>query len=333
MLADSRSGYEQVPMLECPNENGVPEEESASMVNRGGSQASLTTLGGLKESPRLSWRERNLGREVPMKLAGTYFDQAMKGELKKWADERCMRAIKRADARNLISGRFVLRWKPQRGGPNEQIGASSSSSSLPRQTMAEFERLLKGNVPVPKAKPGPRGTLYTLCAIIPAPPQLCPKTGSALAREVPGITGYKATARLCAHGFRDTDWWVHRSPPTARRETRRVGFTISLREGWRIFSLDAPRAFLQARLLSRRVCMIAPVQARLAPDEVWEIPKPVYGLNDAAHLWCVECKVYIVDLGFYEVPGDPLHLRDLCGDQRLGPHGASLRGVDQCACR
>ena len=64
------------------------EEESVLMVNPGGYQAWLTTLGGLKDGNRLSWRERNLGREVPMSLAGDFFDEAMQSELRKFDEEK-----------------------------------------------------------------------------------------------------------------------------------------------------------------------------------------------------------------------------------------------------
>ena len=72
------------------------EEESVLMVNPGGYQAWLTTLGGLKDSNRLSWRERNLGREVPMALAGDFFDEAMQSGLRKF-DEEEWRAFDVAD--------------------------------------------------------------------------------------------------------------------------------------------------------------------------------------------------------------------------------------------
>ena len=57
------------------------EEESMLVINPGGYQAWLTTLGGLKDESRLSWREGELAREVPMGLAGNFFDEAMQTEL------------------------------------------------------------------------------------------------------------------------------------------------------------------------------------------------------------------------------------------------------------
>lgn len=306
LVSDDRQGYEQVLMVSCTNETGDDEMESVLLVNPGGYAAWLTTLGGLNDSSRLSWRERNLGREVPRQLAGNFFDEAMGVEVKKWYDEKCVSLIRRDEARNLISGRFVLRWKPQKGPvmtqPSPPTKSSSSKALPPPETQdAELARLLKSTAPVPKAAIGPKGTIYAHVSLIP-PVQVCPKAGPGQASLAP--FGYKATARLCAHGFRDTDWWVRRSSPTARRETKRVGFTITLREGWRAFSLDATRAFLQTKLLSRNVCMTPPPQANVPAGYVWLLLKPVYGLNDAAHGWYVEFRGHVLFLGFVSVPGD-----------------------------
>ena len=198
----------------------------------------LTQLGGGGGDRKLTWKERSLGKEVPASHAGVFFDQAKQDELQRLADEKVYKTILRKDARNLVSARFVLRWKPIKKGPTP--------------------------------------------------------TGE-----------FKSSARFVAHGFRDLHWWLERAAPTARKENRRLGISHSLAFGWRIHSLDATRAFLQTRVLNRVVCIEPPKEAGVAGDSVWQLLRPLYGLNDAAKKWCDWfLSILVGRLGGRQVPGD-----------------------------
>jgi len=169
------------------------------------------TSGG--STGRLSWKERKLGKEVPKHAQGTFFDGAKDAELDKWRDTKSYVAVRWTSAcRNVISCRYVCRWKPT-------------------------------------------------------------KPGDALT--------HKASARLCVHGFKDCDWWAERASPTARRTSRRVLQHVSVQRGWPVNSVDAERAFLQTKELSREVHVIPPKEAKAPEGIIWRLLKPVYGLVDA----------------------------------------------------
>ncbi len=86
-----------------------------------------------------------------------------------------------------------------------------------------------------------------------------------------------------------------------------MGITIGLERGWRIWSIDATRAYLQVKELSREVCMEPPVEAREPADTVWRLLVPVYGLNDAAQKFSVfMVNILTGDLKGEACPGDSM---------------------------
>ena len=96
-----------------------------------------------------------------------------------------------------------------------------------------------------------------------------------------GQTEMRACSRLCGRGFEDKHWWIQRVSPTARRHIQRMCTHKSVQRQWAVWTRDARRAFLQVKVLDRRVCIKPPPEANEGPDVLWELQVPVYGIGDA----------------------------------------------------
>lgn len=82
------------------------------------------------EEKRLTWKERRLGKEVPRKLQRKYFIESQKAEVQRWKDTHAVKSIKRSEAENLISCRFLNRWQEKpTGKKNEALGTQVTATS------------------------------------------------------------------------------------------------------------------------------------------------------------------------------------------------------------
>ena len=74
--------------------------------------------------------------------------------------------------------------------------------------------------------------------------------------------GYNLKTRLCMRGDRERDIEsVRADSPTAHKDTFKLALSIAANEGFDITSADVKSAFLQGRLLDRKVSVIPPPEA------------------------------------------------------------------------
>lgn len=198
-----------------------------------------------------------------------------------------------------VSGK--LRWKDRRMG--KEVPRSQQFHFFDAAKKAEVDKLYEERSVLVVPRAGARNCIS--CRFV------CrwkPKAGvsgqSELVASSDANQNFKATARLSGHGFKDAHWWVERTSPTSRPQNRRCCLQYSVNENWPVMLVDAVRAFLQTKFLSREVHMDAPPEAGLAAGFCWKLLVPLYGIDDACREWHEDLVVVMVDLGGEHVPGD-----------------------------
>ena len=114
----------------------------------------------------------------------------------------------------------------------------------------------------------------------------------------------KIKARLVARGFEE----VHKAQsdsPTGNKDTLRIFLSIISSKGWTCKSIDIKAAFLQGKEFHREVYLIPPKEANNASGTLWKLKKCVYGLNDAARVWYMTVRSFLLKLGCTQLKTDP----------------------------
>ena len=93
-------------------------------------------------------------------------------------------------------------------------------------------------------------------------------------------------ARFVAKGFQERNKNNLRTDSlTCTKENLRIMFALAATNSWKVKSLDIKSAYLQGKEIERLVYVKPPVQ--VTRDKLWRLKKAIYGLNDAARLWCL----------------------------------------------
>ena len=80
---------------------------------------------------------------------------------------------------------------------------------------------------------------------------------------------------------------------------------LSAQYGWRIETRDVTAAFLQADDLDREIFVQPPKESQ-DNNKLWKLIKPIYGLDEASHMWFVTVSTFLVsDLKCEQTPEDP----------------------------
>jgi hypothetical protein len=114
-------------------------------------------------------------------------------------------------------------------------------------------------------------------------------------RWVVGRKGKKMKVRLVARGFEELKSNVS-DAPTAAAASKRIFLMLTASFGWKIESVDITAAFLQAKVMMRNVFIRPPADIRL-PGVLWQLYKPMYGLEDSSRQWYFTLKDTLQDLG------------------------------------
>lgn len=104
----------------------------------------------------------------------------------------------------------------------------------------------------------------------------------------------KVKARLVARGYEDMENNQSDSP-TANKISLRIFVSLACAMGWQIQSLDIYAAFLQAEAIKRDV-YVKPPSDIAKVGIIWQLKKPMYGLDDSARLWYFTLKKKLLDL-------------------------------------
>ena len=105
----------------------------------------------------------------------------------------------------------------------------------------------------------------------------------------------KVKARLCVRGFEEElDESVE--SPTSEKRTIRLGFNLAVQNNWCIETVDIKSAFLQSNDIERSVFVKPPKEARV-PGKIWQLIKPVYGLDDGPRCWYQSLAKYLESIG------------------------------------
>ncbi len=89
-------------------------------------------------------------------------------------------------------------------------------------------------------------------------------------------------ARFVLGGHRDSEKHnqLHKAT-TLKQQSIRTMLALSSRMGFSLASIDIKPAYLQASCGLKRDVLIKPKQMALAPNELLQVVKPLYGLTDA----------------------------------------------------
>ena len=120
----------------------------------------------------------------------------------------------------------------------------------------------------------------------------------------------KLKARLVARGFSQV-WGVDYTDtfaPTFKFDTLRLFLIIVALEDLECHQVDVNNAFTES-FLKEKIYMRAPPGVTLAPGEVLQIRRSLYGLKQAARDWHEKCVAELKKLGFQQMPSDPCLLR------------------------
>ena len=114
----------------------------------------------------------------------------------------------------------------------------------------------------------------------------------------------KMKARLVARGYEDKEK-VQSDSPTGNKDTLKLFFAIISSKGWDCESIDIKAAFLQGKDFHREVYLIPPKESDSTPGSLWKLKKCVYGLNDAARVWYLTGRNFLLELGCVQLKTDP----------------------------
>ena len=106
--------------------------------------------------------------------------------------------------------------------------------------------------------------------------------------------GNKTKARLVARGFEEMKSNVTDSP-TAATASKRIMLMLTASHGWKLEALDIAAAFLQADAMMRDVLVRPPSDIRKS-GVLWQLNKPMYGLEDSSRQWYLTLKQTLLDL-------------------------------------
>ena len=115
-------------------------------------------------------------------------------------------------------------------------------------------------------------------------------------------------SRLVAKGFSQKEGidYFATWAPTARHTTARVFLHLAASRDMEIDAMDVDQAFLQGEL-HEEIYMDPPpaLPDSPAPDMVWRLRKPLYGLKQSPRQWHAKLKIALLQLGFQPSHGDP----------------------------
>lgn len=114
----------------------------------------------------------------------------------------------------------------------------------------------------------------------------------------------KIKARLVARGFEETQK-AQSDSPTGNKDTLKLFLAIISSKGWTCKSIDIKAAFLQGKDFHREVYLIPPKESDSTPGSLWKLKKCVYGLNDAARVWYLTGRNFLLELGCIQLKTDP----------------------------
>ena len=123
-------------------------------------------------------------------------------------------------------------------------------------------------------------------------------------------------ARLVARGFEE-DTEVPSDSPTVDKANLRVILTVAASEGWIIETSDVKSAFLQGKMLDRKVTIIPPKEAGVPKGKLWQLQVALYGLDDASLQFFLKCKEVLLKLGCVQSTFDPAMFMKYDSDSRL----------------
>ena len=119
-----------------------------------------------------------------------------------------------------------------------------------------------------------------------------------------GETKMKARFVLGGHRDRDKHTVVHNST-NAKQSSIRLLVALATMLGFDLWSLDVKQAYLQSSANLRRDVFVRPKELNLAPDELLQVIKPLYGLTDSGDYWCETfARFHVRDLRMKQSTGD-----------------------------
>ena len=114
----------------------------------------------------------------------------------------------------------------------------------------------------------------------------------------------KTKARLVARGFEEVQK-AQSDSPTGNKDTLRIFLAIISSRGWSCRSIDIKAAFLQGEKFDRQVFLKPPKEANAVSGSLWKLKKCVYGLNDAARVWYMTGRNFLLSVGCRQLKTDP----------------------------
>ena len=114
----------------------------------------------------------------------------------------------------------------------------------------------------------------------------------------------KTKARLVARGYEEKEK-AQSDSPTGNKDTLRIFFVTISSKGWKCKSIDIKAAFLQGKDFHRKVFLRPPKESDSPPGTLWRLKKCVYGLNDAARVWYLTGRNFLLKLGCVQLKTDP----------------------------
>ena len=122
-----------------------------------------------------------------------------------------------------------------------------------------------------------------------------------------GIPGsFVPKARLVVRGFEESQFSkAEKESPVVSRELIKLFLSVLSGMRWRPYSMDVKTAFLQGNSLERPLFVAPPKEAQCPENVIWQLLKPVYGLQDASKKWFLRVKDELESLGFKMCPFEP----------------------------
>ena len=116
--------------------------------------------------------------------------------------------------------------------------------------------------------------------------------------------GEETRARLVARGFEEESE-VPSDSPTVDKANLRIILVVAASAGWMIETSDVKSAFLQGKLLDRKVTIIPPKEAQVEKGKLWQLQVALYGLDDASLQFFLKCKEVLLKLDCVQSTFDP----------------------------
>ena len=114
-------------------------------------------------------------------------------------------------------------------------------------------------------------------------------------KEQKSENAYKVKARLCVRGDRE-EGYDRTDSPTTPRDLVRLFFSFSALLNFDLSTLDISSAFLQSSAPDRDIYILPPKE--FGSRQVWKLLVGAYGLADAARLWYLRFKNFLLDYDF-----------------------------------